>query len=63
MNPDNNQSEEKRLEEWRKFDRTEDKVMALYAAEAADPRSTGCNLSLEEISDLMPDRPEGPDPR
>ena len=51
-------SEPERLEAWRKFDRVEDKVMSLYAAEASDPGSTGCNLSLEDISDLMPDRPE-----
>ena len=56
-------SESERLEAWRKFDRDEDKVMALYAAEASDPGSTGCNMSLEDISDLMPDRPEGEDPR
>ena len=61
--PDNSQSEEKRLEGWRKFDRTEDKIMALYSSEAADPGSTGCGLELHEIIDLMPDRPEGADPR
>lgn len=63
MKPEDSQSEEKRLKAWRKFDRDEDKVMALYAAEASDPGSTGCNLSLEEITYLMPNRPEGPDPR
>ena len=30
-----------------------EKMMSLYSSEAADPGSTGINMSLNEISDLM----------
>ena len=58
MKPEDSQSKEKDLKAWRKFDRAEDKVMALYASEVADPGSTGCGLDLDEIIDLLPSRPE-----
>ena len=60
---ENNQSEEKRLKRWRQFDRDEDQLTNLYFAELTDTGSTGCGASPEEILDLMPDRPEGTDPR
>lgn len=45
--PDNNQSEEKRLEAWHKFDREEDRIMSILASEMADPGSTGCGPDWE----------------
>ena len=54
----NNKSAEKSSEQWKRFDRAEDKVMALYFSEVADPGSTGCGLEPDEIIDMMPIRPE-----
>ena len=44
---------EERKRESKGYRRNEEKIMSLYSSEAADPGSTGVNMSLNEISDLM----------
>lgn len=50
---ENRKTDEQRLQDWKKFDRDEDKFMAIMASEMADPGSTGVGLSIDQIVHVM----------